>query len=404
MRSADQSIDGKSIPAEKAGRERVFTLPSQMRFVLVILNFAVQFIPLWLMVTTGQGWLIFITAGTLLGLVPALDHILAKRKYRLDIDVDDKTFRQLQVLQAVFLMANFVAVIVVATSGAVPLWASFFAVITIGIINVHVPVLAHEFGHKAGRTSHMMSNIVCAIAGMGYFMPQHVLGHHVKVATPEDCASARFGESSFRFIVGSFWPEVKGGWTLEAERLRKRGGKVWSLQNDVIVSYAFAILFAGILIAVLGWMALPWIMLHHLFAWFSLMLNDYIQHYGLQRELLPNGRREPVTPMHSWNSDSPLCNLMVFNVQHHSYHHARPMEAYENLKAIPEAPTCPSGYFGMMVLALVPPWWRSVMDPKVIDVAKGRRERIHVGSVGEKRLAKLLARYEETEITGKALA
>lgn len=389
MGSAPSILDAP----KTASPERDITVPAFVRPLLLVANFAAQAIPLWLMYSLGQGWPVFVMAGLLLGFVPALDHILGQGGYRFDDGMSEKTHRRLLFLQAFFLLGTMAGSVAVAASGQVPLWAGILAVATVGIINVHIPVVAHDFGHKIDRKNRMISNAICAIGGLGYFMPQHVMGHHVKVATPEDCASARFGQSSFEFIVRSFLPEVWGGITLEAERLRKRGLPVWSLHNDVIVGYLFTVLLAGVLVALLGWIALPFVLLHHASVWFSLMLNDFIQHYALLREMQPNGKREPQGPAHSWSADSPLCNLMTFNVQRHAYHHSRPMLSYQELVALEEGPKCPSGYFGMMVLALVPPWWSHVMDPLVVHYAGGKRSRVNCEPRAEKRLDKLIERY-----------
>jgi alkane 1-monooxygenase len=389
-----QSTWSAEPPASEAGSgPRVIVLPGSLRLVLLVANFAVQAVPLWLMYSTGQGWPVLIIAGVLLGLVPALDHLLAGREYRFDGGISDIGFRRLLLLQAGFLFLTFLGVVIVAASGRVPLWASLAAVFTIGIINVHVAIVAHEFGHKMDARSRFYSNAICAIAGLGYFMPQHVMGHHVKVATPEDCASAQFGQTSFGFIIKSFVPEIRGGITLEAERLRKRGLPFWSRHNDVLVSYGISLIVAATLVGVLGWAALPWILLHHATVWFSLMLNDYIQHYALLREMQPNGRREPQGPAHSWSAESPLCDLMTFNVPRHSHHHARPMAHYHELTYLEDGPKCPTGYFGMMAIALNPLWWRHTMDPLVVKVTQGRRERINVAPGAEKRLEKLIAQY-----------
>jgi len=376
-----------------AERGKVIALPAFSRPALLLFNFLAQIVPLWMMHETGQGWPVFIMAGLLLGVIPALDHVLGQGGYSFDDGLSENHMRGLLFAQAVFLLLAFAAVVAVAASGQAPLWASIFAVITVGIVNVHIPVVAHDFGHKMDRTNRMISNAICAIGGLGYFMPQHVMGHHVKVATPEDCASARFGQSSYEFIVRSFLPEVWGGITLEAERLKKRGLPVWSHHNDVIMGYVFTVILAGVLVALLGWIALPFILLHHVSVWFSLMLNDYIQHYALMRELLPNGKREPQSPKHSWSADAPLCNLMVFNVQRHAHHHERPKLSYQELVALEEGPKCPTGYFGMMAIALNPLWWRMVMDPLVVKAAEGKRERVNCEPRAEKRLQKLLDAY-----------
>lgn len=382
-----------------------------LRIIFLFANFAYQLVPLWLLYSTGAGWPVFITVGFFFVFVPLFDAIYGDFPSLLGGKASDGFFRTLLFIQAFLHFATFVAVIALAASGAAPLWAAILAVAVIGMVNVQCPVVAHEFGHKTGRVNHQMSNFICAMVGMGYFMPQHVLGHHVVVATPEDSASAKFGEDAVSFILGSFVAEVRGGIVLEAARLRKRGLPVFSWKNDVIVSYAMVVAIAAGLVAWLGWIALPFIVLHHFFAWFTLMLNDYLQHYGLLREILPNGRREPASDLHSWNTDTPLCNLLVFNVQRHSHHHAQPMLPYQALHDCPDAPRLPTGYFGMMLIALIPPLWFAIMDPRLIAVAGGRRERINVGTRGLARLDRLLRDYangrqaaEQFDATARAMA
>jgi alkane 1-monooxygenase len=48
----------------------------------------------------------------------------------------------------------------------------------------------------------------------------------------------------------------------------------------------------------------------------------------------------------------------------HSDHHRRPAAAYQALSEIGNAPELPLGYAGSILLALVPPLWRRVMDPR----------------------------------------
>lgn len=372
-------------------------LSSHVRIVFLLVNFAYQLLPLWLMYTTHQVWPILIPIAFFFGFVPLFDLIYGDCRPHREVKLSDRFFVGMQYVQGSLHFVTFVAAVLVASSGHLPLWASALTVWTIGMLNVQCPVIAHEFGHKRGWWNRSVSNFVCAICGMGYFMPQHVMGHHVKVATPEDCATAKFGETAIGFIIRSFPAEVHGGFTLEAERLRKRGLPVLSIHNDVIVSYAMSIAIAAVLMLALGWQAIVWVVLHHAAAWFTLMLNDYIQHYGLLREMMPNGRREPAGPQHSWNVDTPLCNLLVLNVQRHSHHHEAPMLPYQYLKDMPESPRLPTGYFGMMHLALVAPLWFHIMDPRVIAAAGGRRERVNLGKYGHRRLERLLAAHNNAE-------
>jgi alkane 1-monooxygenase len=374
-------------------RQSPAALVLNLRVLWFFVNISYQILPLWLMYMTHEIWPIFLTIGLFFGFVPLFDLIVGDSKMPPGVEENGPFFLWMLCLQGVSHFAVFVAVIGLATSGAVPWWGSLLAVMTIGILNVQCPVVAHEFGHKLGRFNRQASNFGCAIVGMGYFMPQHVLGHHVKVATPEDCASARFGQTSYEFIVSSFPAEVRGGIKLEAERLRRRGLPVLSWHNDVLVSYAMSIAIAAVLVALLGTNALPWILLHHVAAWSTLMLNDYLQHYGLMREMLPNGRRAPAGPNHSWNTDTPFCNLLVFNVQRHSHHHAQPMVPYQKLRDMPSTPRLPTGYFGMMIVALIPPLWFHVMDHRVVAAASGRRDRVNTGRWGHRRLKRLLNNF-----------
>lgn len=371
-----------------------------VRVIFLLVNIAYQILPLWLMYYTGQAWPILITMTFFFGVVPLFDWWYGDCKARLGADESDRFFLAMLYVQALAHFGIFVAAVALASSGAVPLWGAILAVTTVGMLNVQCPVIAHDFGHKLGRFYRMSSNFVCAIVGMGYFMPQHVHGHHVQVATPEDCASARFGEDAFSFIIKSFPAEVRGGFYYEAQRLKKRGLPVVSLHNDVLISYALSIVIAAGLVAIFGWIALPFIILHHAAAWFTLMLNDYLQHYGLLREMMPNGRREPAGPMHSWNTDTPFCNLLVFNVQRHSHHHAKPMLPYQQLRDMPDTPRLPTGYFGMMIVALIPPLWSKVMDPRVIAVAQGREERVNILPRARKRFEKLAQAYRDATPAG----
>ncbi len=366
-----------------------------MRILFVIVNMAYQAVPLWLMYHLHSGWPALLIVAFYFGFVPLFDYVSGDWTPDLEVADSNRFFKGLLYVQALFQFLMSVAAIALACSGLLPLWGSALCVLSIAFLNGQCPLIAHEFGHKLGRVNRMVSNFVCAIVGMGYFMPQHVRGHHIQVATPEDSASAKFGVSSYVFILKCWPAQIRGGFTREAERLKMRGSRVVSFENDVIVSYGITLIVAAVLVGWLGWQALPWIVLHHFIGWFSLMLNDYIQHYGLMRAMLPNGRREPASPAHSWNTDTPLSNLLLYNVQRHSHHHAQPMLPYQALRNMPTSPRLPTGYFGMMVIALLPPLWFRLMDHRVVAAAGGRSDRVNVAPSAHQRLERLLAAYAQ---------
>lgn len=97
-----------------------------------------------------------------------------------------------------------------------------------------------------------------------------------------------------------------------------------------------------------------------------------VEHYGLERRRQPGGRWEKVDPTHSWNSDFVLSNLVLFQLQRHSDHHAHALRRYQLLRHFDQSPQLPGGYGAMVLLALVPWAWRRVMDPRVARVRAAR--------------------------------
>jgi alkane 1-monooxygenase len=117
---------------------------------------------------------------------------------------------------------------------------------------------------------------------------------------------------------------------------------------------------------------------------------NFLEHYGLNREKRANGRYVAVRPEHSWNSNNRVTNLLLFHLQRHSDHHANPTRRYQALRSFDEAPTLPTGYAGMLVLAYIPPLWRAVMDHRVVEHYDGDITRANV--LPRKR-AQVLARW-----------
>jgi len=230
--------------------------------------------------------------------------------------------------------------------------------------------VAHELVHRKGRGSRALAEGLMLSVVYPWFCVEHVLGHHRNVATPRDPATSRLGESVYRFWWRSVSGSLVSAWRLESERVRKRS---LSGLADRRLRYAIGlVIMAGLAIAVGG----PW----GLAAWlvqgvvgFSLLeVINYVEHYGLQREQLANGRYERVQPHHSWNSNHALTNRLLFNLPRHADHHAWAYRTYDQLRPWPDAPTLPFGYPTMVLIALVPPLWRAVMDPRVALEAEQR--------------------------------
>jgi alkane 1-monooxygenase len=251
-------------------------------------------------------------------------------------------------------------------------------VLSLGFMAALAINTGHELGHKRERLDQWLSRVALALSGYGHFRIEHNLGHHVQVATPEDSASARMGESLYRFLLRELPGGMRRAWRLEAARLQRAGRPAWSVHNEILQAHAITLLLQGGLVAWLGWQALPWLVLHNLFAWFQVTGVNYIEHYGLLRQRHPDGTYERCRPRHSWNSNHAVSNLMLFHLQRHSDHHAHAERRYQSLRHFDEAPQLPAGYMGMLLLAEVPPLYYWIMDRLLIEQAGGDLRRINV--------------------------
>jgi alkane 1-monooxygenase len=228
---------------------------------------------------------------------------------------------------------------------------------------------AHELGHKKESVERWLSKIALAQSFYGHFYIEHNRGHHVRVATPEDPASSRLGETFYEFWPRTVSGSLKSAWGLEAKRYRRKGTHPFHIGNEVLNAWAMSVvLFAG-LIAWLGVGIAPYLLLNVVFGFSLLEVVNYLEHYGMLRQKVgPEGRQryERVAPRHSWNSNNRVTNVFLYHLQRHSDHHANPVRRYQALRDFEEAPVLPCGYAGAIVIAVFPPIWRRVMDKKVL--------------------------------------
>lgn len=251
---------------------------------------------------------------------------------------------------------------------------------------------AHELGHKRQLVEQRLSKISLAQTCYGHFFVEHNRGHHSRVATPADPASARLGESLYRFIPRSLLGGFRSAWRLETRRLSRSGLSPWTLRNHVLNAWLLSALLFAVLVLWFGPVVFPWLIGQAVFGFCLLEAVNYLEHYGLRRQLLATGRYEKVSPRHSWNSNTVVANVFLFHLQRHSDHHANPQRRYQALRSFDEAPQLPAGYGCMLVLALFPPLWRRVMDPRVI--AHCRRQ-IDLAAVDPSHKQRPLAKNEQ---------
>lgn len=270
-------------------------------------------------------------------------------------------------------------------------WTAVLAiVVNTGILCGVAINLGHELGHKKSKLERHLATSVLAMGAYGHFAIDHNRGHHRYVATPDDCASSRMGENLYGFALRELPGAFLRAWRLEAGRLERHEQPVWSLHNEIVRAGLITVAVSVGLVVAFGPIMIPYLAATYFIGAFHLTMANYVEHYGLLRQKRSNGHYERCQPHHSWNSNHIVSNWALFHLQRHSDHHANPGRRYQSLRHFDGLPTLPSGYFGMFLVALVPPLWFRVMDPLLIEHVRRDPARINFYP---KRREELCARY-----------
>ncbi|MEK6350164.1 MAG: alkane 1-monooxygenase [Burkholderia sp.] len=345
----------------------------------------------------ATGWHIFWWFGPLFafGVIPVLDWLIGD-------DIDNPPDAQVAVLEndRYYRRVVYLATLVVYVSFAAAMWVLRHVPLTwydyvgfamsLGAATGISINTAHELGHKTTRRERWLAKITLAPVAYGHFFVEHNRGHHVRVATPNDPASARFGESFWAFLPRTVTGSIASAWRLERDRLARDGRPVWSPRNEVLHAWAMTAALWAAAIAYCGPRAIPFVLIQAAYGASLLEVVNYVEHYGLGRRQLPNGRYERCSPEHSWNSNHVVTNLFLYQLQRHADHHANPTRSYQALRHFDHSPQLPSGYATMILFAYLPPLWFRIMNPRV--VAHYRGDMAH-SNIKPSIRARVLARY-----------
>ena len=198
----------------------------------------------------------------------------------------DNYYRVLLYVAIALLFAQFFVVAWFIGTHSLPWWAFLALTLGTGFSSSGSLLIGHELGHKSSRADRVAAQVVNGLVGYGHFCIEHNRGHHVHVATPEDCVSSRMGESIYKFVLREIPGAFRRGWALERERLEKLGKSVWSLSNEILMSWLLTAVIAAALVATFGWIMVPFLVIHHFYAWYGLTQANYVEHYGLLRQKL----------------------------------------------------------------------------------------------------------------------
>jgi alkane 1-monooxygenase len=329
-----------------------------------IVKYLIMYLLLLLVAVTVAvgGWSPLAVPAFVFVLIPVLDQIIGRD----DSEPIERHWMHDAVLRAWVPLQVAVMVAALATVPHRPWWESALLMAGLGVATGGGGInIAHELVHRTDKRDRALAEILMTSVSYSWFNVEHVLGHHRWVGTPRDPATARLGESVYRFLPRSIVGGLVSFWHLEKAYAGRRGVRWWSLA-DRRTRFALVLvaIYAG-LGAVGGWPLVGAFLLQSAVAVILLEVINYIEHYGLVRAEIRPGEYERVKPQHSWNSNHWLTGAFLFNLPRHADHHANASRPYWALRPFPEAPQLPLGYAAMVVVALVPPLYFSYMDPRV---------------------------------------
>lgn len=236
-----------------------------------------------------------------------------------------------------------------------------------GVFGINV---GHELGHRVNKLEQTLAKMLLLTSLYMHFFIEHNKGHHKRVATPEDPGSARYGEWIFAFYFRSVILSYLSAWRIAGNDVKKKRMPVISVYNEMIQFHFIQFAFVVLIFFVFGWLTTLYFLAAAVIGILLLETVNYIEHYGLQRKSLGDSKYERAMPAHSWNSNHVIGRLFLFELSRHSDHHYLASRKYQTLRHHDNSPQMPTGYPGMMILALIPPVWLWVMNKKIKKMNK----------------------------------
>ncbi len=272
-------------------------------------------------------------------------------------------------LQAALLAVALWQATMITTPGPLGVLAALALGVAVGTVTGGQGItFAHELGHSKSRLDRALGWLLMGSVCYAHFMVEHYRGHHPRAATFDDPASARRGESLWRFLPRTLLGSGISAWRLEGQRLRQFK-RSW-MRSPLWWASALQLATLVVIAWWCGWLALLFWLVQSAHAVFLLESINYIEHYGLQRQVT-DGKREPFAMQHAWNADHVVTNSVIANLQRHSDHHMHAWKPFAELQPLP-GPQLPTGYAGCLFLALVPPLWFGVMHKRLDALSPSR--------------------------------
>ena len=228
--------------------------------------------------------------------------------------------------------------------------------------------VAHELGHRISRTERTLSKILLIPCLYMHFYLEHNFGHHKNVATPEDPATSKFNQSVYHFWITSVFNQFVNAWKIQKEILKRSEKSFISFQNDMIWYMIIQSIYLYLIFMFFGVYGLFYAVIVGIQSFLFLETINYIEHYGLVRKKLSSGRYERVQTHHSWNSNHIIGRIVLYELTRHSDHHFKSSKKYQILENKKDSPQLPYGYPTSILLALIPPLWFKIINPRIKSI------------------------------------
>lgn len=334
-------------------------------------------IPLALTGATVGGWTVLLLPIFAWGMFSLMDAFSGLNEDNADPNTDEEDLIWYRFITMIWAPLQFVLLFgliwYVPRSGHLDLPEKIGLFFGIGVISGTIGInYSHELMHQKDRLERWLADILLAMVLYSHFRSEHLRVHHLWVGTPRDPVTARYNEGFHRFFPRVLFACLKSAWVAEKAMLARRKRAAWHPANPF---WRYAILQAAMLAlaaAISGWEGIALFLMQAGVAVWQLELVNYIEHYGLTRRHLGEGKYEHVQPRHSWNACHRVSNWLLINLQRHSDHHYRPDRRFPLLQTYDarQAPQLPFGYPVMTAIAMIPPLWKRVMNPRVREWRK----------------------------------
>ncbi len=329
-------------------------------------------VPIAVLAALWGGWAILLLPASTWWLFTLLDQLTGKEEENPDPTTPEASLGWYRRITVIWFPIQFALLVWMLwyVPGAAHLgpWEKVGVFFGMGVVAGTIGInYAHELMHQKSKLERWLADLLLASVLYSHFRSEHLRVHHIWVGTPRDPVTARYNEGFHRFFPRVLVQCRRSAWAAEVGMLARRGLPWWNRANPYWRYWALQGAMVVLALVLGGWAGLGLFAVQAFVAVWQLELVNYIEHYGLTRRHLGEGRYEHVLPRHSWNATYKASNWLLINLQRHSDHHYKPDRRFPLLQTYgdDEAPQLPLGYPVMTIAAMIPPLWKRIMNPRV---------------------------------------